>query len=106
MRAHPSICCLAALQAPEGMVPDVVTQIPGFVRQRVLSRFDVIASGASAMRGVLRLALDVACQAQAEQQQLRQQVAGLQASMDAVLRHLQLPSVGGVGGEQEAEQQE
>lgn len=81
-------------------------QLSAFVHERALSNIDVLAADENGMREVLRMALEMAGQARAEQQQLRQQLASLQVSMDAVLRHLQLPNVGDVGDGQEAEQQE
>ena len=77
-------------------------QLPQFVMQRVLERFSAFSSSTAAMRELLRVAMNIASSSLRAQHDLQQQVSDLQASMAAVLKHLQLPSP---TGQQQADQQ-
>lgn len=57
------LCCL--LQAPAGAPPDVWRQLPSFVLQQLLPRFDSFAHNTAGMREVLCVALSVTSQCSA-----------------------------------------
>jgi uncharacterized protein YoxC len=105
-------------QAPAGSPPDVWRQIPSLVLQSATEHFDAVDDTTSVLQSLLRAAAQAsshALQRESEleqrveglEQQLgdcmqqvaesKQQVAQLQASMAAVLQHLQLPGPSGRG---------
>ncbi len=72
------------MQAPHGKVPSlsVCSQLPRYILQAMLSRFDAFSSNPESVREVTRAALSLIDSTMVAQQQLQAQVNQLQANMD------------------------